>query len=66
MKITKRPPTPAYAKPTASILMKDKELQRIGDVRMQTFTAESILHVHNENLRIDRQEPGRLATGKQF
>jgi len=33
---------------------------------MQTFTAESILHVHNENLRIDRQEPGRLATGKQF
>ena len=66
MKLAKRPPTPAYAKPTASILMKDKELQRIGDRRMQTFTAESILHVHNENLRIDRQEPGRLATGKQF
>jgi len=26
MKLAKRPPTPAYAKPTASILMKDKEL----------------------------------------
>ena len=61
-----RPPTPAYAKPTASKLMKDNELQRIPDKARQTFTAESILHVHNENLRIDRQEPGRLATGKAF
>jgi hypothetical protein len=52
---------PPYARPTASNLLRDTEFQRIEDKKTKDSQAYSILKKHNENIRLERTEPGRLA-----
>ncbi|OMJ85152.1 hypothetical protein SteCoe_13620 [Stentor coeruleus] len=55
------PKPPPYARPTAANLLRDTEFQRIQDKKTQEGQAYKILNKHNENIRLERTEPGRLA-----
>ena len=52
---------PPYARPTAVNLLRDTEFQRIEDKKTKEAQAYNILKKHNENIRQERTEPGRLA-----
>ena len=45
---------PEYAKPTIAQKMKEKELVRIADEKVQQYMAKTIITAHNEMLRTDR------------
>ena len=45
---------PEYAKPTIAKKMKEKELARIPDEKVQQDMAKTIITAHNEMLRTDR------------
>ena len=45
---------PEYAKPTIAKKMKEKELVRIHDEKVQQDMAKTIITAHNELLRTDR------------
>jgi len=45
---------PEYAKPTIAKKMKEKELIRIADEKVQQDMAKTIITAHNEMLRTDR------------
>ena len=55
------PKPPPYARPTAINLLRDTEFQRIEDKKTKDNQAYTILKKHNENIRLERTEPGRLA-----
>lgn len=55
------PKPPPYARPTAINLLRDTEFQRIEDKKTKDTQAHTILKKHNENIRQERTEPGRLA-----
>ena len=55
------PKPPPYARPIAVNLLRDTEFQRIQDKKTQESKAYAILSKHNENIRLERTEPGRLA-----
>lgn len=55
------PKPPPYARPTAVNLLRDTEFQRIEDKKTKDSQAYTILKKHNENIRLERTEPGRLA-----
>jgi hypothetical protein len=46
---------PEYAKPTIARKMKEKELVRIPDDKIQQDMAKTIITAHNEMLRADRE-----------
>lgn len=52
---------PPYARPIAVNLLRNTEFQRIQDKKTQETKAYTILTKHNENIRLERTEPGRLA-----
>ena len=56
-----KPKPPPYARPIAVNLLRDTEFQRIEDKKTKDEKAYSILNKHNENIRLERTEPGRLA-----
>ena len=45
---------PEYAKPTIAKKMKERELIRIADEKVQQDLAKTIITAHNETLRTDR------------
>jgi hypothetical protein len=45
---------PEYAKPTIAKKMKERELVRIHDEKVQQDLAKTIITAHNETLRTDR------------
>ena len=52
---------PPYARPIAVNLLRNTEFQRIEDKKTKDAHAYKILDKHNENIRLERTEPGRLA-----
>jgi len=55
---------PDYAKPTIAKKMKDHQLVRIEDEKLQTDKAKTIITSHNDMLRTDRMNPGRYTKTK--
>ncbi|CEL97882.1 unnamed protein product [Vitrella brassicaformis CCMP3155] len=51
---------PLYAKPTASTLLRDAEINRIEDKEKMTARAEQVLQAHNENLSYERSNERML------
>ena len=56
-----KPKPPPYARPIAVNLLRNTEVQRIQDKKTKDNQAYTILAKHNENIRLERTEPGRLA-----
>ena len=57
---------PDYAKPTIANRMKDKQLIRIADTKVQNKKAEEIIIYHNETLRNERQNPSKARFTKHI
>ena len=58
---------PEYAKPTIARKMKERELVRIPDERVQQDMAKTIITAHNEMLRADRMSnPERFTFQKAY
>lgn len=64
MQSAPKEPLPPHARLTASLLIRDHEVQRIADKPTQEAKALSILEEHKAQLRLEKTQPGRLAQPK--